>query len=386
MPNTTPEKALEETFVKFWMTWSSRPGGKDTLDILKPFFHPDVSSIGTGSHEKGRNLSEVLGNFESDFSEVSADLGLEFEYINSKVIKSDIGVVEAEGFITFEVEEGEMHKLELRFTTTFTYENDQWLVINNHLSVPYLGQENGSSFPLDKLRAQNQQLKKAVEEKTKRLRERSEALRQQVKRTEDLLFNILPVSVAREMLDSGKTLPRKFDNVSVMFTDFVNFTETTKTFRPIELIDELNEIFLEFDSICRSEGLEKIKTIGDSYMAACGLPEVNSYHARRCVEAARRMQDFLAYRNDFNDRQWMMRVGVHSGPVVAGVIGKNKFAYDLWGDTVNIASRLESKCEPGLVNISKNTFELIQDYHQCEPRGEVEVKGGRLIHMYSILA
>ena len=153
---------------------------------------------------------------------------------------------------------------------------------------------------------------------------------------------------------------------------------------PIQLVNELNEIFNHFDDILEAYHIEKIKTIGDAYFAACGLPEKNNDHAIQCIEAVKQMFRFLEVRNKKNEIQWNMRAGIHSGPVVAGVVGKKKYPYDLFGVTVNTASRMESNGEVGKINISESTYELIKGKYNCYSRGQIHVKGKGNLNMYYV--
>ena len=153
---------------------------------------------------------------------------------------------------------------------------------------------------------------------------------------------------------------------------------------PIKLVEELNEIFSHFDDIMAAFRIEKIETIGDAYFAACGVPEKNKNHAFQCIEAAKQMFRYLEERNKKNELQWKMRAGIHSGPVVAGVVGKKKYAYDLFGDTVNTASRMETVGEVGKINISGTTYELIRGKYNCIPRGQINVKEKGNLNMYFV--
>lgn len=205
-------------------------------------------------------------------------------------------------------------------------------------------------------------------------------------RSENLLLNILPEEIAQELKATGKAAPKKYESVSILFTDFKDFTALVSSIPATVLIVELNEIFSRFDDIVDEIGLEKIETVGDAYIAACGLPRKNSDHALRCVEAAFRMVEFLEQRNENSEIKWNMRVGINSGPVVAGVVGKKKFAYDLFGDSVNTASRMESKGQVGKINISQSTFELLKNHPDFafENRGKIEAKGKGEIEMYFV--
>ncbi|MCB0663890.1 MAG: adenylate/guanylate cyclase domain-containing protein, partial [Saprospiraceae bacterium] len=207
-------------------------------------------------------------------------------------------------------------------------------------------------------------------------------------KSDDLLLNILPMATAKELKEKGTAQPRFYKSVSVMFSDFTNFTAISGSMAPEEVVHELNACFKAFDKIIEDHGLEKIKTIGDSYMIAGGVPEPIEGHAEKMVETGLAMQDWMEkrYREKISKGKdyWRMRIGIHSGPVVAGVIGQKKFAYDIWGDTVNIASRLESACEAGRVNISASTAEQLPPSITLSERGEVPVKGKGNMPMYFV--
>ena len=203
-------------------------------------------------------------------------------------------------------------------------------------------------------------------------------------RSERLLRNILPVEVAKELSETGVARSATHESVTVLFTDFSGFTQVASAIPADRMVAELNEIFGAFDDICDELGVEKIKTIGDAYMAAAGLPKPCADHAVRCVRASIRMLDYLEQRNRKSVFKWSLRVGVHSGPAVTGVVGKRKYAFDVWGDTVNVASRMESASEPGRVNVSAHTYDLIRAEYDCEHRGKMDAKGKGQIDMYFV--
>ena len=203
---------------------------------------------------------------------------------------------------------------------------------------------------------------------------------------EKLLHNILPKEIAKELRETGSVKPARYENVSIMFSDFKGFTNIVASIPTKKLVEELNEIFSQFDDIVESEGVEKIQTVGDGYLAACGLPREVDDHALRCVRAAKRMIDFLNERNEISAIKWKARIGIHSGPISAGVIGKKKFAYDLFGDTLNIASRIESNGEEGRINVSAYTYDLIKDEFPSEYRGKLNAKGKGELDMYFVNA
>jgi len=205
---------------------------------------------------------------------------------------------------------------------------------------------------------------------------------------EHLLLNILPKEVAVELQRTGRSTPRHYDSVSVMFTDFKSFTLIADNMSPDELVEELDACFIAFDGIIEKYNLEKIKTIGDSYMCAGGIPKPDENHVLKIVKAGLEVQQYISQHNERRRERglepWLVRIGIHVGPVVAGVVGKKKYAYDIWGSTVNIASRMESNGEPGKVNVSSATYELIKDYYECSYRGKISAKNVGEIDMYFI--
>ncbi|MFN0187242.1 MAG: adenylate/guanylate cyclase domain-containing protein [Bacteroidia bacterium] len=208
------------------------------------------------------------------------------------------------------------------------------------------------------------------------------------KRSDDLLLNILPLEVAEELKQKGNAQAKQFESVTVMFTDFKNFTQISERLSPSELVDEIDTCFKAFDEIISRHKIEKIKTMGDSYMCAGGLPISNSTHAVDVVSAGLEIQQYMSAHQQKSEKEgrapFEIRIGIHTGPVVAGIVGSKKFAYDIWGDAVNIASRMESSGEAGKVNISGSTFALVKDQFQSEYRGKVEAKNKGEIDMYYV--
>ena len=254
---------------------------------------------------------------------------------------------------------------------------DLILTVREAIRVYYINRE---------LEEKNKLLERHNHELEELVKERTGELVLEKKKSEELLLNILPKEIAEELKQSGKASTKKYDSVSILFTDFKDFTSLVGTIPATTLVEELNDIFSRFDDIMDEFRIEKIETIGDAYMAACGVPEEQPDHALRCVHAAQKMLEYLKTRNEEHTIQWTMRVGIHSGPVVAGVVGKKKFAYDLFGDTVNTASRIETNGNPGRINISKTTYDLIKDIPSLsfESRGQIQAKGKGELDMWFV--
>lgn len=205
---------------------------------------------------------------------------------------------------------------------------------------------------------------------------------------ENLMLNILPSEVATELQELGHATPRYYESVSVLFTDFKSFTSLSDKMSPKELIEELNDSFMAFDEIVENNQLEKIKTIGDAYMCAGGIPTPYESHLFNMIKAGLEMQAFIKEKNMKRMAEgmplWELRVGIHIGPVVAGVVGRKKYAYDIWGSTVNIASRMESNGAPGRVNISAGVYEQVKELYTCSHRGKISAKNVGEIDMYFV--
>lgn len=206
-------------------------------------------------------------------------------------------------------------------------------------------------------------------------------------KSEELLLNILPKKIAEELKDKGKTEPKFHEAVTVMFTDFKEFTKLSEQFSTSELVNEIDHIFKNFDDILLAHGVEKIKTIGDAYMCVSGLNN-ESNHAMQVVKAAqeikRFMLEYMRQRNVKNEKYFEARIGIHSGNVVSGVVGKSKFAFDIWGDTVNTASRMETSSEANRINISGTTYQLVKEQVHCIHRGKIDAKNKGQIDMYFV--
>lgn len=212
-----------------------------------------------------------------------------------------------------------------------------------------------------------------------------EELRQQKEQAEKLLLNILPMPIAQRLKQNQKVIADSFADVSVLFADLVNFTELSAKKESTELVSMLNEIFSAFDELTEQNGLEKIKTIGDAYMVVGGLPLYRDNHAESVAQMALDMQDSILQFNHSAGQEFNLRIGINVGPVIAGVIGKKKFIYDLWGDTVNVASRMESSGCPNKIQVTEVVYHRLQQHFNFEKRGSIAIKGKGEMTTYFLL-
>jgi class 3 adenylate cyclase len=218
------------------------------------------------------------------------------------------------------------------------------------------------------------------------LAEAERAITEQKRQTEELLLSILPPSIVEELLLHQKVEPRYHDSVTVLFADFKDFTTFAESMEPRAVVDDLDRYFCAFDEITGEHGLETLKTIGDAYMAVGGLPGGSRTHAVDACRAGLGIQDYVARAN--RERQklqmppWELRIGIHTGGVMAGVVGRRKFTYDIWGDAVNVAARMEACGEPGRVNVSESTWQRVQSHFEAEPRGSIEAKHKGPLEMF----
>ena len=217
-----------------------------------------------------------------------------------------------------------------------------------------------------------------------RLRQALRTVEKESEKSERLLNALLPDSIAAELKETGISEPRDFDQVSVLFSDLVDFTSQAAQLEPKTLIGELNEMVGAFDAIMQRNSCERIKTIGDAYFAASGMPSPNPDHALCLTRAAMEMISWMEERNGHSDIKWRMRIGIHSGKAVAGIVGVRRYIYDVFGDTVNLASRMEAASNPMRINISAATHKLLAGRMDCEARGALPVKGSAPMEMYFV--
>jgi len=213
-----------------------------------------------------------------------------------------------------------------------------------------------------------------------------QALESERARSDKLLLNILPAKIADELKARNEVEPRHYDSVTIMFTDFKGFTRFAEAAEPRSLVNDLNQYFSAFDDIVERHNLEKLKTIGDAYMCAGGMPEANRTHPIDACHAALEIQEFMTRTNRQREKMrmqpWELRIGLHTGPVMAGVVGKKKFAYDIWGDAVNVAARIESSGEAGRIALSESTYHHVKDQFECKHRGPIEAKNKGALDTY----
>jgi adenylate cyclase len=218
------------------------------------------------------------------------------------------------------------------------------------------------------------------------VKERTIELEHEKEKTEQLLLNTLPLRVVNELKENGYSKPESFDNVSVYFSDIVGFTTASTKLEPTVLINELNDIFTVFDDIMEKYNCERIKTIGDAYLAVCGMPYKNENHAENLAKAALEIREYLKKRNGHSSISWKVRIGLHSGKVVGGIVGVRKYIYDVFGDTINTTSRMESNSEPMRINVSETTYLLIKDKFSFTARKPMEIKGKGMMKMFFLEA
>lgn len=246
--------------------------------------------------------------------------------------------------------------------------------------------ETTLSFSQSLKAIQEQQQK--IERQAQELEEQKLIIAKQSEKTDQLLLNILPYEIAEQLKKKGTAKPKLYKKVTVMFTDFKDFSKISATLSPEELIEALSFYFENFDEIIGKHYIEKIKTIGDAYMCAGGLPLKNRSNPFDITLAALNILNFINTQKQINLENnkpvWECRIGIHTGEVIAGVIGKRKFAYDIWGDTVNTASRMESNGEVGRINISGDTYNEIKDFFECEYRGKINVRNIGEVDMYFV--
>ncbi len=239
--------------------------------------------------------------------------------------------------------------------------------------------------PIDKMELMsrvNSMLK--LSESYQTIKKQKEQIETEKYKSDQLLLNILPQKIADDLKEKGKTKPELFKNVSVLYSDIVDFTEKTLKIPANILLEELNDLIKAFDAIMIKNNCEKIKTVGDAYIAVCGLPVPNEKHAEHIINASKDIISFLEQRNVLSKYKWEVRIGIDSGEVVGGIIGTQKYIYDIFGDPVNTASRLEHSSEMMRINLSERTYNLVKDKFEFEEKAPLEIKGKGVMKMYFV--
>ena len=230
---------------------------------------------------------------------------------------------------------------------------------------------------------------KLISKQKDRIERQNKIVKQQKDQSEELLLNVLPSYVVKELKEQGQVSIKTYENASVMFIDIVGFSKIAERINPKFLVNKLNNLFSQFDKIIEKYGLEKIKTIGDAYLTVGGLGVDFKTNPIKCVSAALEIQNLMQKKKnksfiDKRDENWTVRIGIHTGDVITGVIGTKRIAYDIFGSTVNIAERIEANCEPGKVNISEDTYNCINMFYNCTNRGEITTKNTGDINMFFV--
>ncbi|MBL7963571.1 MAG: nuclear transport factor 2 family protein [Flavobacteriales bacterium] len=373
---TAAEVAVLAVHDQFWQSYARRD-----LDGRFAVCAEDVTFFGTALHERAVGKAQYRAMNQKGVDEYPHAFLIEYLW---KEVRTWGTTAWVEGDSIWTMGQGAASTRDLvRQTTILKRDGGRWWVAHVHGSDPDYRLREGEYMTHGNIHARNKELEREVIART-------EELRAEKKRSDELLLNILPAEVAKELKEKGSADAVRIDQVTVLFTDFRGFTAISERVSPEQLVHDLHECFSAFDRICEKHGIEKIKTIGDAYMAAGGLPTPNSTHALDVVKAALEMRGFIADGKALKVAAGLpsfeIRIGVHTGPVVAGIVGVKKFQYDIWGDTVNTASRMESSGEVSQVNISEATYELVKNEPGLTftPRGHVQAKGKGELEMWFV--
>ncbi len=368
-PVTVDEQSVLDAHETFWQAYARRD-----LDLRFSVCAEDVTFFGTGLHERAVGKAQYRAMNQKGVEQYPEPFTIDTLWRTVRVlsgmawVECDTLWIQHTGGITI--------KEVVRITTIFSQRDGQWCVVHVHGSEPDYRLQEGEYMTNASIVQRNRELERQVMERTKELQ-------QEKARSDDLLLNILPGMVADELKANGTSAARLYTRVTVLFTDFKNFTHVSELLSPQQLVDELHACFTAFDHLLGKYRVEKIKTVGDAYLAVAGLPAESDDHATDVVHLALDIRDYIRTRKTaLGEKSFDIRIGVHSGEVVAGIVGIRKFAYDIWGDTVNTAARMEQNCPVGEVNISSATHELVKDHFHCTYRGEIDAKNKGLLKMY----
>jgi class 3 adenylate cyclase len=298
----------------------------DTLNRFKSCFAETFSGFGTNEYRASKE--EMILQLEKEMSLVPNESTFKISWIKEKKLGENVSIINTEYSITFNLRGKVVEINPIRTSAVFEFKDENYYLVNWHHSFPDHSRSD-EVFP-------------------------------------------------------GSGEPKRYEEISVLFSDFVGFTNAASTIPASKLVEELNELFIKFDEIAIKHGVDKIKTIGDSYMAAAGLNESEENHAVQCVKWAKEAMEFLRERNRNSGIKWDMRVGIHTGHAVGGVVGRDKLTFDLWGDTINIAAHLEQTSEANCINVSSYTYDLVRKDFDSEYRGKVAIKGKGEMDMYFV--
>jgi class 3 adenylate cyclase len=321
-------KGSIEAYKSFWNNWGSR--NPKRVEIIKGLIHEDFRGFGSNIDEVWESYNDLFLQLDKEANQILEPYLVDFKWIECHKIDKDSTI--AYGVISLKI------KIKKKTILLETVRNSiAFLKVNNEIKIKHWH----CSLP--------------------------------------------DIGVGGEVVP-GALEPKRHNEVSVMFCDFVNFTETAAKVLPRVIFNELSDIYQNFDEITDELGLEKIQVYGDGYLAICGLLEKDAKkHAVRCIEAGKIILSYLRSRNESSELQWHARIGIHSGPLIAGIIGERKFSFNIFGDTVNTAARIESASITDKINVSQTTYELAQTYFDFEHRGKIETKGKGEIDMYFVL-
>ncbi len=337
--------------------------GEEGLEI---FSHNDIQVIVTDQRMPGMSGVQFLQQLPQ-------------EPDNVRIILTGFSDVEA---IIDAINTGKVY----RYITKPWDKDELKITIDNAIETVSLRRNN--KHLIHELQQNNELLEEKVAFRTLEIEKQKKQLESEKTKSDALLLNILPEEIAAELKKFGKSYARRHEEVTVLFADIKGFTSIAENMSPDLLVTQLDEVFRGFDYITGKYGLEKIKTIGDAYMCAGGLPQDDELHAINCVKAAIDMQQFIAEFSRSKVIQdlpgFEIRIGIHSGSVVSGVVGTKKFVYDIWGNTVNLASQMERQGQPGKINISGDTYQLVKDFFTCTHRGKIPVKNKAEVDMYFV--
>ncbi|MEA3494738.1 MAG: adenylate/guanylate cyclase domain-containing response regulator [Bacteroidota bacterium] len=307
------------------------------------------------------------------------DSGLKFvEHVRKVVINNSVRIIIMTGQSKVAPEKQTIINYDIN-----DYKTKQELTSKNKLFISILTALR-SYRDIKKIEEYSKTLEAKVKERTRTIEIQNRRLAHEKIISEDLLLNTLPQKVVSDLKKFGETTPEDFSDVSVFFSDLVGFTEMSAKLKPQELISELNIIFTAFDDIMEAYNCERIKTIGDAYMAVSGMPEKDKNHAENIINASIEIIKFVEERNIQKDSKWEIRIGINSGNIVGGIVGVKKYIYDVFGDTINVASRMESNSTPMRINISDATYKLVQDKYVFSSREAMEIKGKGKMKMHFV--